>query len=94
MQMQTERNYHSFYMLLAGASKEMKKEFTLLMPEQFNYLNQSGCVDIPGRSVTSSPRSLNPSRSDLEEFEILQHSMDHLAIDAPTQKHIFQILAG
>jgi myosin heavy subunit len=94
MQMQTERNYHSFYMLLAGASKEMKKEFTLLMPEQFNYLNQSGCVDIPGRSVTSSPRSLNPFRSDLEEFEILQHSMDHLAIDAPTQKHIFQILAG
>lgn len=33
-------------------------------------------------------------RSDTEEFEILQHSMDHLTIDSSTQKQIFQILAG
>jgi myosin heavy subunit len=43
----------SFYMLLAGAPREMRLEFALKPPEQFNYLNQSGCIEIPGRYVNT-----------------------------------------
>ena len=68
-------------MLLAGAPREMRLEFSLKPPEQFNYLNQSNCTDIAGRS-------------DAEEYDILVHSMDHLSLDQTTQKQIFQTLAG
>lgn len=44
----TERNYHVFYQLCAGASDEERVELKLLKPEKYAYLNQSGCVDVPG----------------------------------------------
>uniref|UniRef100_A0A7N8XJK6 Myosin IXb n=1 Tax=Mastacembelus armatus TaxID=205130 RepID=A0A7N8XJK6_9TELE len=36
----TERNYHVFYYLLAGASKEEQEEFHLLNPQDYLYLKQ------------------------------------------------------
>ncbi len=42
-----ERNYHIFYMLLAGASQEQKDKYYLAAPDYFRYTNQSGCIDIP-----------------------------------------------
>lgn len=81
MQMPTERNYHSFYMLLAGATKEQRKELDLRPPEQFNYLNQSGCIEINGRD-------------DVTEFEELVHAMEHMSMDKTVQKEIFRVLAG
>lgn len=80
-QMPNERNYHSFYMLLAGASPEMREDLFLLPAEEFNYLNQSGCCEIAGRS-------------EAEEFKILNESMQHLNLDKEIQYHIFQTLAG
>uniref|UniRef100_A0A8C7TK94 Myosin motor domain-containing protein n=1 Tax=Oncorhynchus mykiss TaxID=8022 RepID=A0A8C7TK94_ONCMY len=35
-----ERNYHVFYYLLVGASKEEQREFSLLQPEDYTYLQQ------------------------------------------------------
>uniref|UniRef100_A0A8C7KXQ0 Myosin IXb n=1 Tax=Oncorhynchus kisutch TaxID=8019 RepID=A0A8C7KXQ0_ONCKI len=35
-----ERNYHVFYYLLVGASKEEQREFRLLQPEDYTYLQQ------------------------------------------------------
>jgi len=37
---QNERNYHVFYMLVAGASVEQRKEFYLKNIDQFAYLTQ------------------------------------------------------
>jgi len=42
-----ERNYHIFYCLLAGASKEERAALRLKSPEEFAYLNQSGCTKVP-----------------------------------------------
>ena len=42
-----ERNYHIFYCLLAGASKEERAALRLKSPEEFAYLNQSGCIKVP-----------------------------------------------
>ncbi|KAG7263679.1 hypothetical protein CRUP_035551 [Coryphaenoides rupestris] len=40
-----ERNYHIFYALLAGATKEHKEQYFLGdPPESFHYLSQSGCL--------------------------------------------------
>ena len=43
-----ERNYHIFYQLCAGASAEERARLHLVPPIDFNYLNKSSCVDIPG----------------------------------------------
>eukprot|EP00981_Chlorochromonas_danica_P003982 scaffold753_cov164-Ochromonas_danica.AAC.12 len=76
-----ERNYHIFYMLLAGASKEMRKEFALKPAEEFRYLAQSGCVEIA-------------RRDELTEFEDLIFAMNNLGIDISTQHVLFQCLAA
>ncbi|CAJ0574023.1 unnamed protein product, partial [Mesorhabditis spiculigera] len=36
-----ERNYHVFYYLLEGATEEERKEFFLMKPDDYNYLNQA-----------------------------------------------------
>jgi myosin heavy subunit len=76
-----ERNYHAFYMLIEGASKEMRREFDLKPAEQFFYLSQSGCTTIP-------------RRSDKQEFEELLAAMESLRIDPAVRIQIFQALAG
>lgn len=43
-----ERNYHIFYQLCAGASAQERARLHLVPPADFNYLNKSSCVDIPG----------------------------------------------
>lgn len=43
-----ERNYHIFYQLLAGAPPDMKERFKLKRPEDYNYVNRSGCISIAG----------------------------------------------
>ena len=77
----TERNYHSFYMLLAGATPDMRRDWSLKPPDQFQYLSMSGCLEIPGRD-------------DREEFNILVESMSSLSLDAAIQKQVFQALAS
>jgi myosin heavy subunit len=76
-----ERNYHVFYMLLAGATKEMKKNFGLKPVDQFYYLSQSGCTEVD-------------RRSDLKEFEIMMFAMQSLAIDVNVQNFMLQLLAA
>nr|2XO8_A Chain A, MYOSIN-2 HEAVY CHAIN [Dictyostelium discoideum] len=80
-QSETERNYHIFYQLLAGATAEEKKALHLAGPESFNYLNQSGCVDIKGVS-------------DSEEFKITRQAMDIVGFSQEEQMSIFKIIAG
>jgi myosin heavy subunit len=76
-----ERNYHVFYMFLSGASKDMRKEFALKPVDQYHYLTQSGCVEIP-------------NRSDYDDFEEMMFAMNNLKIEITTQKEIFQCLAA
>lgn len=38
----SNRNYHVFYYLLAGASEEERLAFHLKQPEEYHYLNQVG----------------------------------------------------
>lgn len=76
-----ERNYHIFYMLLAGATKDMKKDFSLKPADQFYYLSQSGCMEVD-------------KRSDLKEFEEVLYALNSLGIDFTAQTQLFQCLAA
>ena len=43
-QTEMERNYHVFYMLLAGATPDQKKKLKLKSADDYAYLNKSGCT--------------------------------------------------
>jgi len=76
---QQERNYHIFYMLLEGGSREQRQELSLKPADQFYYLSQGGCVEID-------------RRSDKQEFAELCAALENLRIQ--NVKEIFQCLAA
>ena len=41
-----ERNFHSFYMLAAGAPPQLRQELGLRDPGSYHYLNQGGCLTV------------------------------------------------
>lgn len=43
---ESERNYHIFYQLLAGATPEERKKFRLMPPDKYEALNKTGCIKI------------------------------------------------
>lgn len=90
-----ERNYHIFYMLVAGASSALRKDLYLKPADAFvhesgesslrttNYFNreQGGCLTID-------------RRSDSEEFQQLLTAMESLGFDSTFRENIFRCLAG
>ncbi|CAO3694231.1 unnamed protein product [Umbelopsis ramanniana] len=80
-QPESERNYHIFYQLCAGAPASERKEFELGDFTNFHYLNQSGTGTIPGVD-------------DVAEFEITQRSLSTVGIAVHMQWQIFRLLAA
>ncbi|KAI8980265.1 P-loop containing nucleoside triphosphate hydrolase protein [Pilobolus umbonatus] len=80
-QPETERNYHIFYQLCAGADENERQELGLKEWSNFHYLNQSGTGVIPGVD-------------DVEEFEITKTALTTIGINSSTQAEIFRILAA
>ncbi len=79
-----ERNYHIFYMLLAGASKDMQKEFALGTQRdamEWSYLNGTGCVQVGGRV-------------EKQEYIDLIGAFARLKFGDDVIKQIFQILSA
>ncbi|CAO3584909.1 unnamed protein product [Absidia cylindrospora] len=80
-QPETERNYHIFYQLCAGAPSSEKKKFELGPYSEFHYLNQSGTGVIP-------------DVNDEDEFEITQHALSTVGLSVELQWNIFQVLSA
>ncbi|KAI9492810.1 P-loop containing nucleoside triphosphate hydrolase protein [Zychaea mexicana] len=80
-QPQTERNYHIFYQLCAGAPLSEKKEFELGDHTSFHYLNQSGTGMIPGVD-------------DAAEFEVTQRALSTVGLSVQLQWKIFRLLSA
>ncbi len=76
-----ERNYHVFYELLRGLSKEQKEKYGLLSAEKYFYLNQGGNCTIPGKH-------------DAEDFQALLSAMQILGFNNEEINNIFKILAS
>ncbi|KAJ1827719.1 Myosin type-2 heavy chain 1 [Coemansia sp. RSA 2599] len=83
----TERNYHIFYQLLAGASEEQRKAFHLNGAysswQAFHYTRQGGegCGTIAGVD-------------DAEDFALTDASLEMVGIDAERRSDIWRTLAG
>ncbi|XP_048223998.1 unconventional myosin-X isoform X1 [Perognathus longimembris pacificus] len=76
-----ERNYHIFYALLAGLEHGEKEEFYLSVPENYHYLNQSGCTE---------DKTINDKTSFKEvimAMEVMQFSKEEV-------REILRLLAG
>ncbi|CAB3980876.1 unconventional myosin-IXa-like [Paramuricea clavata] len=76
-----ERNYHVFYYLLAGANEVETQEFHLGKPEDYFFLNKTGCFDLDGVD-------------EAYEFLRLKQSMDMVGFSSDTQRKIFRVLSA
>ena len=80
-QMEGERNFHIFYQLLRGASKELKGKMELSENvDDYHYLSDS--------------ESVIPSISDQDEFQITCNCMDSIGIDDDMRIEIFTAISG
>ncbi|KAK6303021.1 hypothetical protein J4Q44_G00273760 [Coregonus suidteri] len=77
----SERNYHVFYYLLVGASKEEQREFSLLQPEDYTYLQQDNF-------------HLEDAEDLRHEFKRLHQAMEMVGFLPSTKKQIFSMLSA
>jgi len=77
----TERNYHIFYQLIAGASDEEKRELGLLPVEQYDYLNQGGDPIIS-------------HVDDAAEFKLTREALGTIGVSEVTMARIWKVLAA
>ncbi|XP_047623744.1 unconventional myosin-X isoform X2 [Phacochoerus africanus] len=76
-----ERNYHVFYALLAGLEHEEREEFYLSVPENYHYLNQSGCI---------ADKTIN----DQESFREVITAMEVMQFSKEEVREVLRLLAG
>lgn len=83
-QPESERNYHIFYQLLAGAPSKERKDLSLSSdPGAFAYL--------AGGGPTSTPV---PGVDDAREFRDTQTALSTVGIAVERQWHVFKLLAA
>uniref|UniRef100_A0A8D2IRN4 Myosin IXB n=1 Tax=Varanus komodoensis TaxID=61221 RepID=A0A8D2IRN4_VARKO len=76
-----ERNYHVFYYLLLGVSAEERKEFHLMQPKDYFYLNQHNLKIEDGEDLQ-------------HDFERLKQAMEMVGFLPATKKQIFSMLSA
>lgn len=80
----TERNYHIFYQLCAGAPTKERKDLGLDTDvTKFHYLKQGGPSSM-----------LIPGVDDIEEFRATQHALSTVGISVEKQWAVFRLLAA
>ncbi|TGZ81077.1 putative class V myosin [Ascodesmis nigricans] len=77
----TERNYHIFYQLIAGATPDENAKLKLKPVDEFYYINQGGDPNIPGVN-------------DAEEFRVTRESLSTIGVSEETQSDIWRLLAA
>ncbi|KAJ3387895.1 Myosin type-2 heavy chain 1 [Entophlyctis sp. JEL0112] len=77
----TERNYHIFYQLCAGAPVAERKELSLGNWSEFNYLKQGNAGDMP-------------SVDDSLEFKATQEALSVVGVPVASQWKLFEICAA
>jgi stress response protein SCP2 len=80
-QAEGERNFHIFYQITEGTNAEEKQKYLIKPTLSYKYLNQSGCIAIPGLKED-------------EELKQLKSSYKLFEISTSTTETIFSILSG
>ena len=77
-QQKDERNYHIFYQLCKSHKASL---YALGAPAMYHYLNQSGCVNVPGMD-------------DVAEFQEVEKSLQQLGFTEEEQDWMFRVTCG
>ncbi|KAK1418061.1 hypothetical protein QVD17_27199 [Tagetes erecta] len=77
----SERSYHVFYQMCAGAPSDLRDKLNLRMASEYKFLNQSGCLKIH-------------DVDDAHNFQKLMEAMDVLQISHEDQERIFKLLSA
>lgn len=80
-QNQGERNFHIFYQMLAGASRQEQEMFALSTPDYFHYLNVSGCYTVEGVD-------------DAEDYKEVRNAMNVIGLSKQEQDDILRTCAS
>jgi len=83
-QPKNERNFHVMYQLMAGASSEERRAFSLPPADRmdsFYYINQSGCVRVT-------------NVDDEKEYAIMRKAMDGVGMERAEQNTVLRTLSG
>ncbi|XP_073143264.1 myosin-2-like isoform X2 [Henckelia pumila] len=78
---QGERSYHIFYQLCAGAPSGLRGRLKLKRARDYNYLNQSDCLEI--HDVDDSLK-----------FQILMGALNMVGISKEDQEHAFEMISA
>ncbi|GMI10076.1 hypothetical protein TrRE_jg7792, partial [Triparma retinervis] len=76
-----ERNYHVFYMMLAGIDPSLRSKLHLTSTDDYTYLNKSGCTMVP-------------NLDDEEEFKIMNEAFKTLDFSTSETTDIYHVLAA
>ncbi|CAN9503460.1 unnamed protein product [Ophioblennius macclurei] len=77
----SERNFHVFYYLLMGASRDEQEEFHLLKPQDYLYLKQDNL-------------HLDQEKKLGHEYKRLHQAMEMVGFLPSTKKHVFSVLSA
>ena len=78
-QQANERNYHIFYAMFADEAT--KSTYNLTVPEDYHYLSQSGCINVP-------------QFNDVENFREVMNAMDLLGFSAEEKESVLKLTVG
>lgn len=78
---QGERSYHIFYQLCSGAPSGLRGKLRLKSASEYNYLNQSDCLE-------------THNIDDAQRFHNLMEALDSIGISKEDQEHAFEMLAA
>ncbi|GFQ06239.1 myosin-2 [Phtheirospermum japonicum] len=78
---QGERSYHIFYQLCAGAPSDLRGRLRLKRACDYNYLNQSECLEIH-------------EVDDAQKFHMLMGALNTIRVSQDDQEHAFEMLAA
>ena len=104
-QSREERNYHIFYQLIAGLSKNDLQKLSLSKPEDYNYL-RNGCTRYFGETGQYSDKQRcskdqlqqgsikDPIVNDLKNFKDLEKAFANFGVDEELKWSIYRIVAG
>ncbi|KAI4895296.1 hypothetical protein NFI96_011136 [Prochilodus magdalenae] len=76
-----ERNFHIYYQLLSGASKEQRENLGITSPDYYLYMNQSGTYTVE-------------DVDDKKEFSETMNAMSVIGLSMEEQDAVLQIVAG
>ncbi|GFR45863.1 hypothetical protein Agub_g7314 [Astrephomene gubernaculifera] len=76
-----ERNYHIFYQLCDGASPTQRAAWRLKSAQEYRYLNQSTCFQLPGTD-------------NAEDFKRTNYAMERVGIPEADREAIFRTVAA